>query len=97
MLSFEDFLSNINENSHESGAIKAIRNGIGINKNFWEDFLLLLNNAEAVSSLLDVPVEKIGTWHDSIKKAMDDVHKADGEIIPSRKKKLLKTGLPEDL
>jgi len=96
MLSFEDFLR-INEDSRESGATKAIRNGIGISKNFWDDFLLLLNNAEAVSDLLDVPVEKIGTWRESINKAIDKVHASDGEVIPKEKKRLLKTGLPEDL
>lgn len=97
MRSFKEFLNNINEESHEHGAMKAIRNGVGIDKNFWDNFILLLNDAESVSDLLNVPTEKIGTWRESITQALDKVHGADGEVIPKDKKRILRTGLPEDL
>lgn len=97
MRSFKDFLVDLNEDSHESGAMKAIRNGIGIDKAFWDNFLLLLNDTESVSDLLNAPTEKVGTWRKAIKNALDKVHRADGETIPKEKKRLLKTGLPEDL
>ena len=97
MRSFKEFLNNIKEDSHESGAMKAIRNGIGIDKSFWENFILLLNDAESVSDLLNIPVEKIGTWRESITQTLDKVHSVDGEVIPKEKKRLLKTGLPEDI
>lgn len=95
MKSFHSFL-HIKEN-RETGAMKAIRNGLGIKESFWDDFILLLNNAEAVSDLFDVPVEKVGTWHETIKNSINKVQGADKEVIPKNKKRLLKTGLPEDL
>ena len=81
----------------ENKSMDAIRNGIGIRDGFWDDFLLLLNNAEALADLLQVPVEKIGTWYETIKNNIDMVQKADGKSIPKERKKLLKTGLPEEL
>ena len=96
MRSFKSFFD-IREDSQETNAMKAIRNGLGINKDFWDQFLLLLNNSEALSDLLNVPVEKIGTWYELVKNNLDKVHESDGEVIPKEKKRLLKTGLPEDL
>jgi len=98
MRSFQSFCK-IKESTDtvDSSKSKAIRNGLGIRDGFWDDFLLLLNNAEAVASLLDVPVEKVGTWHDIVKKELEKVHDSDNEVIPRDKKRLLKTGLPEDV
>lgn len=95
MQSFHEFLEEAG-NSQSKDA-KAIRNGIGIRDTFWDDFLLLLNDAEAVSSLLKVPVEKVGTWHEIIKRNLESVYNSDNELVPKKNKKLLKTGLPEDL
>jgi len=97
MQSFKSFCQKIEENSdhHETGAVKAIRNGLGINKSFWDDFMLLLNNAEAVADLLRLPPEKVGTWSELVKNSLKKVHEADNEIVPKDKKRLLKTGLPE--
>jgi hypothetical protein len=100
MHSFQKLWQKIQENDNphrESGSVKAIRNGIGIRSEFWDDFLALLNNSEAVADLLDVPVEKVSTWRSSIEKAIEKVHKTDQEVIPRDKKRLLKTGLPEEL
>lgn len=98
MNSFKKFCEN-KENSplDDENSLKAIRNGLGIKENFWEDFLALINNAEVVSSLLKVPVEKIGTWRNLIKQGLKKVHDSDNEIIPKDKKRLLKTGLPEEI
>jgi len=83
--------------SLEESKSKAIRNGLGIREGFWDDFLLLLNNVEAVASLLDVSPEKVGTWHEAIKKELEKVHDSDNEVVPKDKNRLLKTGLPEDI
>lgn len=95
MKSFQSFLKE-NEDTG-SGAIKAVRNGIGIRDSFWDDFILLLNNPEAVSELFNVPVEKIGTWHEKIKSVLSKVQEDDNEMIPKDKKSILKTGLPEKI
>jgi hypothetical protein len=84
------------EDTHASAATNAIRNGMGISSDFWDNFLLLLNNSDSLAELLDVPVEKIGTWHNIIKDNLEKVAKADNKIIPKDRKKLLKTGLPEE-
>jgi hypothetical protein len=97
MRSFKEFVDDINEESNESGAMKAIRNGVGIDKSFWDNFILLLNDPDSVSDLLNIPVEKIGTWRESITQTLDKVHRVDGEVIPKEKKRLLKTGLPEEI
>jgi hypothetical protein len=93
--SFQKFLEN-HESSHEDGAMKAIRNGLGIRDKFWDDFLSLLNNSQAVSDLLNVPPEKVSTWYSCVKNGLERVNKADSEVIPKDKKKLMRTSLPED-
>ena len=97
MRSFQSFYQEIRENSNSTEELKskAIRNGLGIRESFWEDFLMLLNNVEAVSALLDVSTEKVGTWHKHVKESLKRVHDSDNEVIPKEKKRLLKTGLPE--
>lgn len=94
MISFKNFLENMNE--QESKSMLAIRNGIGIKKSFWDDFLLLLNNSESVAELFGVPLEKVATWRSKIHHNLKEVKKTDEKIIPREKGKLLKTGLPED-
>lgn len=94
MISFKNLLENINE--QETKSMLAIRNGIGIKKDFWEDFLLLLNNSEAVAELFGLPLEKVATWRNKIYHILKEVKKIDEKIIPREKSKLLKTGLPEN-
>lgn len=80
----------------ENNELKSIRNGIGIKKEFWNDFLLLLNDTESVSDLLDVPLEKVSTWRDKINKAINKVEEEDKTLVAKERKKMLKTGLPEE-
>ena len=79
----------------ESKSMIAIRNGIGIRDNFWNDFLLLLNNSEAVSELFGVPIDRVSTWKNKINHSLNMVKKSDETIITKEKGKLLKTGLPD--
>lgn len=76
-------------------AMSSIRTGIGVRENFWEDFLLVINNSEGLSQLLDIPETKISSWHEKINHALEKVKKADQ--IPDVKDhgKLIKTGQPE--
>jgi len=76
-------------------ALSVIRTGMGISDTFWDEFFSVLNNAEGLSQLLDIPVEKIVTWREKIQKAIKTVHKADGEESPSKNKKLINTGQPD--
>ena len=67
-----------------------------VNETFWQDFILVLNNSEGLSALLDTPIEKIITWRKNIENAIAVVEEREGKIEFKKNKKLLKTGLPDD-
>lgn len=92
-MEFKEFFENIKQ--RQSKSMLAIRNGLGIKNEFWKDFLLLLNNPEAVAELFGVPIERVSTWKNKINHSLDLVKKSDKTIITKEKGKLLRTGLPE--
>lgn len=79
----------------EDKDMSAIRTGIGVRDGFWEDFLLVINNSEGLSQLLDIPVTKIASWHDKISHTLNKVKEADSTPELKKNVKLLKTGQPE--
>jgi len=79
----------------ENKATSAIRTGIGIDENFWDNFLLLLNNAEGLGELLDVDADVIGTWANKINNARKQVSDSDDQEDVKKNKKLIKTSIPE--
>lgn len=93
MNNFKKLLENINAN--ETKSMLAIRNGIGIRSNFWEDFLSLLNDSESVAELFGIPIEKVSTWRNKVQHSLKLVKNSDNTMVPREKGKLLKTGLPE--
>lgn len=70
LVSFCSILENMRKgiNSDDRSA-SAIETGMGIDEDFWEKFLRLLNNSDGLSDLLDIPQSKIATWHQKIKAA----------------------------
>lgn len=80
------------ESPQDDRGMSAIRTGIGIRKDFWDDFLEVINNSDGLSELLDIPSFKIAEWHNKVKEALDKVKKMDGDPETSKNKKLLKTG-----
>jgi hypothetical protein len=101
MVSFQRLWENM-ESSRKGGhhlddkEMEAIRNGINVREDFWDDFLLVVNNSGALSVLLDVPVTKISSWHHKVKSALERVQQTDAVPEPKDRSKLLKTGMPED-
>lgn len=86
----------------DTGAMNAIRTGINIRAkkdcgDFWDDFIKVCGNADAMSELLDVPREKVTGWAGRIQELLDKVGKSDEESASSRKKsaEMLSTGDPE--
>jgi hypothetical protein len=79
----------------DDAALSAIRTGIGVDEDFWESFKLVINNADGLASLLDVPADKISTWRDRVDRALEEVQKSDSAEDVSKNKKMIKTGLPE--
>lgn len=96
MVSFQKLWENIEKNIASDKSQEAIRTGMNIRDDFWDDFLLLINNSTALSELLEVPVSKIAGWHQKIKAALDSVQQADTVPDAKDKGKMLHTGLPED-
>jgi len=94
-VNFSKLLENIDKK--EAKSMLAIRNGMGIRDKFWDDFLLLLNDAESLAELLGVSIEKVSTWRSKIHNALKNVKSSDATLIPREKGKLLKTGLPENI
>jgi len=62
--------------------------GKNIREDFWDDFILLLNNSEGLSALLGVPEDIVATWHYEIKKNLKN--KDDELEIYKQKRKMLK-------
>jgi hypothetical protein len=101
MPTFQQLWENIQASKEKSPqddrAMSAIRTGIGVRDEFWDDFLLVINNAEGLSELLDIPTVKISGWHEKVKKVLDKVQQADGTPEPKDNGKLLKTGHSDEI
>lgn len=78
-------------------AVTAIRTGLGLGDSFWDDFMLLLNNSEGLSALLDVSIDEISTWRKKVEDGLAQVGEEDGELDVKKNKKLIKTAQPDDI
>lgn len=94
MVSFRQLWENMSSDKSplDDEAMSAIRTGIGVRENFWDDFLLVVNNSEGLSKLLGVPAAEIGGWHAKVRHVLEKVKQADGMPDPKEKGKLLPTG-----
>jgi hypothetical protein len=89
--------SPLNTSGDDGKSIEIIRKGLFFNKkdyNFWEDFVSLCGNADAMSELLDVPREKITGWAGRIRKLIDETKNSSQEQDDlSKKSKMISTGV----
>lgn len=69
-----------------------IETGYNISDNFWEDFILILNNNKGLSDLLGVSRSKISTWNKKINEALKDYKNNKKELTVNKKHKIIKTG-----
>lgn len=78
----------------DTKSMKAIRTGIAVRENFWDDFLQVCNNADALAELLGVRPEQVSGWGARIKHNLQRVHKADdaGDGDEKPKTKVMDTG-----
>lgn len=79
----------------EDSALTAIRSGMGLHEDFWHNFMMIINNSDGISKLLDTPVEKIVTWREKIQKAIKKVKEQDDEKEVGKNKKILKPDTPK--
>ena len=76
----------------EEDAIQAIRSGLNVDEGFWEDFITVMGNSDALSALLQIPKEKITGWASRIRELVEKVNSMDSESNHKIKKKMLNTG-----
>jgi|WetSurMetagenome_2_1015567.scaffolds.fasta_scaffold1082580_1 hypothetical protein len=80
----------------EGQAMEAIRSGLYLRKegcgSFWDDFISVCGNADAISELLDVPKEKITGWGGKIRELVEKVEQMDAGDSKKGKAKLVTTG-----
>lgn len=83
----------------DSLAVDAIRQGFLVDPNFWQNFITLLNNPEALAKLFNVPHHKVTAWYSRIEKYlqkyMEEERDEPGNKI-SKKRKLVRTSDYED-
>ena len=93
-ISFQCLLENMSQHHKrsEEKAMDAIRTGINIRENFWDDFLLVINNSDAMSELLDVPAVKVSSWHNRVRAVLNKVQQTDAVPDPDKKSKTIPTG-----
>lgn len=78
----------------ESPAMRAVRSGLNLREDFWDDFIRVCNDAPAVADLLGVSVNLVETWGSRVSESLDKV-KGQEEENPTRTK-VLDTGLPQE-
>jgi hypothetical protein len=83
------------ENVDEIGQDKAtnvVRSGINLDQDFWDNFISILNNANGVAELFDVPREKVTNWASRIKEIINKINSEDNEKAKGNKAEIVPTG-----
>lgn len=99
MISFLQLLENMSQNKdshHELKAMEAVRVGKNISENFWDDFIMVTNNADSLADLLDVRVDQVTGWAAKIKKILAEIEEKDKNKDSEEDKensKILPTGM----
>lgn len=78
----------------DTKSMKAIRTGIAVRDNFWDDFMQVCNNTDAIAELLGVRPEQVGSWGGRVKHNLERVRNADtaGEGEEKTQTKVIDTG-----
>jgi hypothetical protein len=81
-------LSKSKDSNKEEKIKEIISFGKNIRDDFWDDFILLLNDPDGLSALLGISEDEIFTWHSKIKKYLNN---KDYELeIYKKRRKILK-------
>lgn len=73
--------------AEEKMAVDTIRQGMLADPDFWQNFISLLNNPEAVAKLFDVPLHKVTSWYSRIRKYMEKYMEEDKDVFSNKVKK----------
>lgn len=87
-MNFSNLLEQLED---DSKAIRAIRIGLNIRDNFWDDFMQVCNNAEGLANLLNVRTEQVIKWRYNIKLHLARVRELDNRE-KEKKTTIINTG-----
>lgn len=73
-------------------ATAAVRAGLNLRPDFWDDFLKVCNQSQALSELLGVRREVIARWPSAVRAALAAVERQDSADAATKKASLITTG-----
>lgn len=78
----------------DTQAMKAIRTGLNVREDFWDDFIRVCNNSDDLAELLEVRPDQVSGWGENVRSNLDKVNKADsaGKGPEEPKTKIIDTG-----
>ena len=79
------------ENTDNSKAVAAVRAGLNLNADFWDDFLKICNQSAALAELLSVRKEVIARWPSAVREALAKVERQDSADAATKKASLITT------
>ena len=82
-----DYNKKLKEEQIEMKAVEAIQKGLQLDDDFWRNFLLLINNSDALGALLNVKSEKVNTWRHNVKKYLTKYYEKETDEVANIQKK----------
>ncbi len=61
----------------ESESMDIVRSGMNLSDSFWENFISLCGDSQAISELFEVPRSKVATWGKKINSLIEKIEKED--------------------
>ncbi|RDJ35492.1 MAG: hypothetical protein DWQ19_11795 [Crenarchaeota archaeon] len=78
--------------SENPEAAAAVRAGLNLNADFWDDFIKICNQSKALSELLGVRRDVIARWPNEVRKALAQIERQDSAEAMNKKASLITTG-----
>lgn len=82
-----DYQKKLKKEQQEKKALEAIQSGLNLDEGFWRDFLLLINNSEALGALLGVNPNQIHEWRNRISKNLRKYYEQEEQDVDNLQKK----------
>ncbi len=78
--------------SDPAKAPEAIRNGINLRPDFWDDFIKIVNDSVGLSALLGVEPDQVTQWGQKVDDALKKVKNQDTNQPDGERKNVIPTG-----
>ncbi len=73
-------------------AMEAIRSGLNLRPDFWDDFLKVVNNSDGIASLLGIDAGHVTQWSEKVSDALNKVKEQDANQPEGERKSVIHTG-----